>query len=299
MVLPRLYKSDELEVQAEVALRTFVKGRFAEGTGHYRRAFLEARSLVVELFASTDNLRRLTPQAVIQHPHLIEAARFLAGPPLSQDDLNALAGGKAVNRRLLDENTATRVISAIRAFLDPFRCAWLESGAAPRRGVVAAAVDWTASLWAVERCRTSRRRESSVHQERGVADLLKGRGLKEEPGIRRIQALDELPRRHFTHEVVLGSPKADLAVRLADGRLLAIECKVSNSAINSVKRLNRETIGKAQTWRQTYGQQVVTAAVLGGVFKVSSLVGAQEAGVFIFWEHDLSGLAEFVAATCA
>jgi hypothetical protein len=37
----------------------------------------------------------------------------------------------------------------------------------------------------------------------------------------------------------------------------------------------RETVGKAQEWRRAYGEQVVTAAVLGGVFKVSSLVAAQ------------------------
>ena len=79
-----------------------------------------------------------------------------------------------------------------------------------------------------------------------------------------------------------------------DGRLLAIECKVSNSAINSVKRLNRETVGKAERWRTHYGQQVVTAVVLSGVFKVSDLIDAQAAGVFIVWQQDLGPLKGFV-----
>ena len=38
--------------------------------------------------------------------------------------------------------------------------------------------------------------------------------------------------------------KRDVPVRLRDGRLLAIECKVSNGAKNSWKRLNREIAGR-------------------------------------------------------
>jgi hypothetical protein len=121
--------------------------------------------------------------------------------------------------------------------------------------------------------------------------------LIETKGLKRIHSLDELPRNHFTREVILGNAKADLAVRLADGRLLAVECKVSNSALNSVKRLNRETVGKADSWRTLYGQQVITAVVLAGVFKVSNLIDAQQDGVFLVWDHDFSPLEAFVRRT--
>ena len=97
-------------------------------------------------------------------------------------------------------------------------------------------------------------------------------------------------------EVRLGEAKADLAARLADGRLVAAECKVSNSAINSVKRLNREAVGKAAAWRNLYGLQVVPVVVLAGVFRLTNLVDAQNAGVFIFWEHALNDLGAFVVA---
>jgi hypothetical protein len=112
--------------------------------------------------------------------------------------------------------------------------------------------------------------------------------------LRRIQSLDELDRGRFTSEIILGDAKADFAVRLRDGRLLAIECKASNSALNSVKRLNRETAGKAERWHNLYGQQILTMAVLSGVFKVSNLMDAQSAGVFIAWQHDLRPLRDFV-----
>lgn len=131
-----------------------------------------------------------------------------------------------------------------------------------------------------------------------MRQLLAHLGLTHASAIRRVQSLDELERKTFTSEVALGGAKADVAVRLDDGRLLAIECKVSNSAINSVKRLNRETVGKAERWRRLYGQQVVTAAVLSGVYKVGNLADAQAAGVAIFWEHRLEALGQFVRAVC-
>lgn len=88
-----------------------------------------------------------------------------------------------------------------------------------------------------------------------------------------------------------------MPVRLLDGRLLAIECKVSNSAINSVKRLLRETGNKAERWRDAFGQQALPAAVLSGVYRLGNLVEAQETlQITLFWEHDLDKLAAFVTA---
>lgn len=297
MILPEPSDATELEQQSAAALAAFVHRRIEEGTAPYREAFEQARPLVRELFQRTDNLRALTAEVIQQSPSLIHAARYLDGPPLSQDDLDTLSGGKVSNRRRVDRELAERVVTALRAFLDPFRCPWLSSGTKPTRPKVPAAVDWTTSLWAVERCKTARRGESSASQEATVGELLLDCGFTEESRRRKIQSLDELPRGHFTRETILSGAKADFALRLSDGRLLAVECKVSNSALNSVKRLNRETAGKAERWRTVYGQQVITAAVLAGVFKVANLIDAQNAGVFIFWEHDLEPLSEFLRGT--
>jgi hypothetical protein len=70
---------------------------------------------------------------------------------------------------------------------------------------------------------------------------------------------------------------------------------VTNSSTNSVKRLNREVGGKAERWSRAFGERAVTAAVLAGVFKVKNLTDAQDVGVSIFWERDLTPLAEFLA----
>lgn len=127
-----------------------------------------------------------------------------------------------------------------------------------------------------------------------MVEALRASGYEEGPRLRTMDALDVLPRGSFTREVNLAGSKCDVPVRLHDGRLLALECKVSNSALNSVKRLIRETGGKARAWRNAFGLQVITAAVLSGVYKLGNLLDAQE-NYAIFWEHDLRPLQEFVA----
>lgn len=102
----------------------------------------------------------------------------------------------------------------------------------------------------------------------------------------------------FCAECLLGERKADVVVRLHDSRLMAIECKVSNSATNSVKRLNNDAAVKAEYWLKMFGTlQVVPAAMLSGVFKVMNLEQAQQRGLALFWAHDLDKLGAFIEST--
>jgi hypothetical protein len=87
-------------------------------------------------------------------------------------------------------------------------------------------------------------------------------------------------------------------VRLYDGRLMPVECKVSNSSTNSVKRINNDAQVKAGVWLQELGtNQVVPAAVLSGVFKVRNPVGAQIGELTLFWAHELDDMRRFIDAT--
>jgi len=68
-------------------------------------------------------------------------------------------------------------------------------------------------------------------------------------------------------------------VRLWDHRIMPIECKVSNSALNSIKRLNHDAAVKAETWTKDFGtRNVVPAAVLSAVYKLRHLADAQQRG---------------------
>ena len=155
---------------------------------------------------------------------------------------------------------------------------------------------WTAGVWAVERLRTIRRTESSKRQEAAVESLLASSGYTLQANVRKIHDFDDLQRGSFGREALLAGSKCDRPVRLFDGRLLALECKVSNSHLNSVKRLIRETGGKARQWGEEFGRKVITGAVLAGAFNLIHLVSAQEDHkINIFWEHNLAPLKAFVA----
>jgi hypothetical protein len=116
---------------------------------------------------------------------------------------------------------------------------------------------------------------------------------------RPIRTLDDAPKAgEFCGEALVGSRKADISVRLFDRRLMPVECKVSNSSTNSVKRLNNDAEAKAGTWHRELGtRQVVPAAVLSGVFKVHNLLQAQTGGLTLFWAHKLDDMRAFIEST--
>ena len=102
----------------------------------------------------------------------------------------------------------------------------------------------------------------------------------------------------FCGEALFGQRKADLIVRLHDGRCMPIECKASNSSTNSVKRLNNDAAAKASAWIEEFGSgATVPCAVLSGIFKTHNLEQAQDQHLTIFWAHDLVPLVNFISST--
>jgi hypothetical protein len=60
--------------------------------------------------------------------------------------------------------------------------------------------------------------------------------------------------------------------------------------------LLREVGGKARQWQSLFGTQVVTAAVLRGVFRPANVMEAQDDySVAVFWEHNLRPLRKFLS----
>ncbi|WP_322080362.1 XamI family restriction endonuclease, partial [Burkholderia cenocepacia] len=116
---------------------------------------------------------------------------------------------------------------------------------------------------------------------------------------RKVSVLSDAPAPgEFCAESDLGGRKADVLVGLWDRRVMPIECKVSNSSTNSVKRLNNDAAVKAETWRKDFGQlQMVPSAVLGGVYKLHNLQDAQRRGLSLFWAHDLNSLTNWISST--
>lgn len=281
----------EIEEEAAFARGVYADRRPAEGRDAYRYAYAEALADVTELFDASDGLLSLS--TILQtRTSLLDAARYLDAPPISADDLETVSGFVKSSATAPAMAARTNVIAA---GLDPDRFPWLFDAPdrQPDPAERSSAIRVTAALIASQRAATVLRNRWAARQEKSVADILSANGYTAAPR-RRIDSLADLPAGFFCPESMVFGQKCDIPVGLRNGRYLLIECKVSGSAVNSYKRLNHETVNKREEWERGFAAQAYTGAVLGGVFRPSNVLVAQERGVFIFWEHDLTPLADFL-----
>jgi hypothetical protein len=143
--------------------------------------------------------------------------------------------------------------------------------------------------------------DEKVAIEGAVRGLLVGAGWSRVPsvkkGIKNVRR-DAPESGQFMEGVTLGGDGADFVVGLGDSRILAIECKGSNSEINSRKRINKEVANNAQSWLRQFGDgTLVPAAAIQGVFKPEYIAEVQEIPVVFFWGHRVEDLKEFLKAT--
>jgi hypothetical protein len=288
---PRRWTLPELQAQVAIARRLYAGRRPTEGRDAYRIAFADAVAEVTDLLDSSDDLHFLDA-LLLSRPSLIGAARYLDAPPISEDDLATVSG---VPKTSLTATSMARRSPVLRAGLDADRFPWIfaRPPRSPTRAERASAIRITAALLAAQRAATVLRNRWAARQEAAVKQVLAGKGYAES-GRRRILAVGDLPAGEFSPESMVFGKKCDVPVGLRNGRYLLLECKVSGSEVNSYKRLNHETVNKHDRWQAAFGGQAYTAGVLGGVFSPANVLAAQDEGVFVFWEHDLAPLAEFL-----
>jgi hypothetical protein len=296
-----VWSHEELARDCLTAIAAFRRERLDEPLEQYLAAFDRYQAVVQELLETTNDLATLDDAAlaVLIDRRLAEALRYMTGPVISTDDLETIADAALVPARLQQApDMVKRVIDFIRAGLDRRRFAWVAERRSPTEGERNAAVLASAVLMANSRVGTTRRSKGRQDQEKAVQEALVNYGLRLVPR-RKIRMLQQAPGPgELCLESELGTSRADLIVGLWDGRLMPIECKVSNSAVNSVKRLNREAAGKAESWIGDFGKkQVVPVAVLSGVYKLHNLLSAQERGLQLVWAHNLEPLLEWIEAT--
>lgn len=300
-VSPPRWEEAQLEVARRVAIATFRDERLQEPLEQYLEAFDNYRGVVEELLEATVDLAELSAANVdvLTDAALLEALRYIAGPPISADDLKVLADASLAPGRLrADRDMAERVVETILLALDRQRFPWIVEGRDPDQAEREAATLASATLMASQRLSTSRRSESKTAQEQAVADALAGAGFTNVPP-RTIRTLSDAPKAgEFCRECMFGSRKADFAIGLWDGRKMPCECKVSNSSTNSVKRLNNDAVVKAVRWIEEFGTaQTVPTAVLSGVYKRHNLEDAQRSGLTLFWAHALDDMLDWIEET--
>lgn len=299
--MPPRWNGEQLEHDRLLAIELFRTERLQEPLEDYLDAFDEYRTHVETLLEATVDLTQLSEHAieVLTDTRLLEAFRYLAGPPISRDDLAILAEATLSPQRLRAEpELVQRVVHVVLLGLDRRRFVWVSEDREPTEAERNAAILASAVLIAANRAATKRRGEGKSAQESRVAELLASSGLTPVP-TRRIPTVGDAPQPgHFCGESLLGSRKADFVVALWDRRLMPIECKVSNSSTNSVKRLNNDAEAKAAVWIREFGErQIVPVAVLSGVYKLRNLQAAQAQGLTLFWAHRLPELGEWIVHT--
>jgi hypothetical protein len=298
MTQPPRWSDEQLEAGISKARRLFREERLQEPLEAYTLAFDQYHGAIGDLLRATSDLSQLSRSAteIITNPALLEAFRYLAGPPISEDDLRVLAEASLSPARLrADPEMAARVLEVVKTALDRRRFPWVTEERQPSGSEKGAAIVASAALLATSRVGTDRRNEGKERQERLVRDALLGRSWTQ-VSPRAVATFNQAPGPgEFCRESLLGTSKADFLIGLRDRRIMAIECKVSNSSTNSVKRLNREAAGKAEKWIYEFGvRNVVPVAILSGVYKLHNIKSAQERGLTVCWAHDLTQLLDWI-----
>ena len=299
--LPPHWDDERLVADRDKAIEEFRAERISESLGIYAEHFDRYRTAVENLLESTVDLTTLAEQAVsvLVDKDLLYAARYLAGPPISDGDLEVLSDASLSPAQIRkDPAKAQQMVETILLGLDRERFPWVAEGREPTDAERRVAVIASAALIATQRVRTSRANDSPKRQQELVRNVLSEAGFVEDHP-HAIPNLSLAPSiGHFCGESMLGTRKADIVVRLWDGRILAIECKVSNSEVNSIKRLTNDAAVKARVWLEDFGRtNIVASAMMAGVFGMKHLKDSQERGLTLFWSHSLGEMMTFIEST--
>ncbi|WEF32818.1 XamI family restriction endonuclease [Pseudoduganella chitinolytica] len=249
------------------------------------------------LASPTDRIELAT---IIKNPAFNTALRYLMAPPISKDDLDTVmcrsVTGTAIRN---DQDFADELVALLRQTIDPKRFPWLSNDAPPTDAELNIAKISSAVVATCQRVQTKRRGDEKAELEGAVVRLLDALGFVRIPTPRgSIKHAEDLPKAgEYMVGATLGNDNGDCIIGLYDRRRLALECKSSNSEINSRKRLNKEVIKDAKNWSAQFGAQVLTAAALRGVFKPEYVLDAQNTPIMIVWEHRLDDLEAFIEST--
>ena len=244
-----------------------------------------------EVAAALDATRDLTAvdHALLKTGSHARALRFLLGPPLSQDQFLLAcpdwSKSSEISGRPAGPAAARAFAVAFELWKDPNRAAGLDDPGRRQRAIEATAVLIASTSFATrKRMRIAKTQEddaAAVLDELGFVRVFPG--LVESPG----SVADGQYARATQFVTADGSSQeVDLAVGLSGGRILALECKVSNDRTNSIKRIN-DVIKKAGGWQTQWGRFVITGALLQGVLSEKEPRRLIDNRVEIFWSHRL------------
>ncbi|MBM3564697.1 MAG: XamI family restriction endonuclease [Alphaproteobacteria bacterium] len=303
----RRWSDKEIRNDTAEAKALFRKKRLSEPKKRYLDAFAQLEKANKEII---DRLAHILDDSVdskliatlVGDEHLLTALRYLGAPPISKDDLETLIDASLSPAQIANDfGHAKAIRDVIRRILDPKRFPWICERRQPTKNERHAAILASSVVASAQRVQTERRSDERDSVEGAVKELLLRLGFQPTPSRRKgIQTLlaDAPKKGEFMIGCKVGEHNADIVAGLFDGRILALECKASNSEINSRKRINKEVAVDAAYWVRHFGEQnLVPAAAIQGGFNAKYLIQAQETPVVIFWAHRLRDLEIFIKTT--
>lgn len=315
---PTVWTEQQLEQQAQIALEEFVERRLAEPSGKYRSHVKARQRAIVRLFKALVGIDPEKPNVeivrrVLLDEELFDALRYVAGPPLSEDDLGVLVTRniKGFSKTDLKDNEQfpPEVLKLICKLADPYRFPWVSQKKKPSKRELRTAIATTMTMHASQSLQTERRGHGKTVEQRFEARLTELGFVKVSGKTRTREASTApiFPKKgkitqpthhpaypYFYGECTVYGRKVDLFIALGTGRMIALEAKDSSSALNSTKRLLNDTAAKAKHYATEAGKNIISVALLSGVFKLSDLIAAQTAGLYLVWAHDIDGFVEWI-----
>jgi hypothetical protein len=126
------WSDEEFERDRKQAISVFRRIRLEEPLEAYLEMFDLYQGVFEDLMETTVDLSELHTNAlsVLTNDRLLEAFRYLAGPPISTDDLKTVADAASLNASKLknDPELVRRIIDLVLIALDRRRFAWVPPG---------------------------------------------------------------------------------------------------------------------------------------------------------------------------
>jgi hypothetical protein len=265
----------------------------AEATADWHYAVRQTRKLVANALRASAYLGDI--ETALRHDcaHTLVFRQLLA-PPMSQDQFKLVCPvwNKSYENagRPLDAPAARATAAVISERLDRGVVKWAAGAVPNSRPAVVALLRVASTLMALQKVSTARRTRLAFEQEYAVTEMLEDTGWTRLPS-KLIDTRAAVPPYHFMHKTRFATnttrpQEVDIACGLRGSYVLAMECKVTNDETNSVKRIN-DVLKKATAWKDHWGSFVKTAALLQGVIAPKDVQRLADAGVSVFWSHDL------------
>ena len=268
----------------------------------WRRVCRLVRRRVLKSLIETNYLRDLPASLTKTGAHLL-VLRHLFAPPISQDQLKLILPsypkGAEKQATKLSVAAAHAFATAFAARRDPTLTPWLTTNADPTRRQIRKLLHTLTPMISSQIFNTERRSRLAEEQEASVDALLSAKGWTKIRSQTVSNPVDLGAKRYMRKTRCKSSKTATKEVDIACGvtadLIIAMECKVSNDATNSVKRVS-DVMDKTKAWKEQWGGFIQTAALLQGVVAYKDVARLLNSDVLVFWSHDLQPLSDWLDA---